>query len=402
MATQAARGKQLIEEKKLGEAIVALTAALKESPTSPAYLTLRALAYQRNKQYPEALADADAAVVHAHKRAKKELIVDAQVRRGVILYNMERYGDARAVLDIAGRMNKDVKEVKQWSAMIGSKVKTLGEDHENMKVIVKEIPDLDLEALQVGKSGPTTSATNGAASASTPAPITQTPVDKIRHDWYQNNQNIYLTLLAKGVPQDKAVVEITERTMSISFPVAASDATYDFSLDPLYASVNVEKCITRILPSKVEIILAKATPGQKWHALESSEPVAETTPKDEASKTDSAARAVFTASAPSGPAYPTSSKNGPKDWDKFGDDDEEEEGDATNSFFQKLYKGASPEVQRAMMKSYTESNGTSLSTNWEEVSKGKVETLPPDGMEAKSWNGHGKIETPVPDYDRDD
>ena len=38
-----------------------------------------------------------------------------------------------------------------------------------------------------------------------------------------------------------------------------------------------------------------------------------------------------------------------------------------------------------MMKSYTESNGTSLSTNWEEVSKGKVETLPPDGMEAKAW-----------------
>ena len=381
MATQAARGKQLIEDKKFEEAVLALTAALKESPTSPVYLTQRALAYQRNKQYPEALADANAAVVHAHRRAKKELIVDAQVRRGVILYNLERYGDARAVLDIVKRMNKDVKEVGTWSALIASKVKALGEDHEKMQVTVKEVPDLDMEALKVGESGPTTSATNGAASAPTPAPVAQTPVDKIRHDWYQNNQNVYLTLLAKGVPQDKAVVEITERSMSISFPVAASDATYDFSLDPLYAPVNVEKCITRVLPSKVEIILAKATPGQKWNALESSEPVAETT----TSKTDFAARAVFTASAPSGPAYPTSSKSGPKDWDKFGEDDDEDEGDATNAFFKKLYKGASPEVQRAMMKSYTESNGTSLSTNWEEVSKGKVETLPPDGMEAKPW-----------------
>jgi suppressor of G2 allele of SKP1 len=167
--------------------------------------------------------------------------------------------------------------------------------------------------------------------------------------------------------------------------VAASNTTYDFSLDPLYASVNVEKCITRILPSKVEIILAKATPGQKWNALESSEPVAETTTKADSSKTDPAVRATLTASAPSGPPYPTSSKSGPKNWDKFGDDDDEDEGDATNSFFKKLYKGATPEVQRAMMKSYTESNGTSLSTNWEEVSKGKVETLPPDGMEAKPW-----------------
>lgn len=389
MATQAARGKQLIEEKKFEEAVVALTAALKESPTSPAYLTQRALAYQRTKQYTEALADAEAAVVHAHKRAKKELIVDAQVRRGVILYNLKRYGDAQAVLDIVKRMNKDVKEVGQWTAMIASKSKALGDDHEKMQVTVKEIPELNMEALKVGESGPTASATNGATSASThapaTAPVTQTPVDKIRHDWYQNNQNVYLTLLAKGVPQDKAVVEITERSMSISFPVAASDATYDFSLDPLYAAVNVEKCITRILPSKVEIILAKATPGQKWNALESSEPVAEHAPEAESSKTDSAARAVFTASAPSGPAYPTSSKSGPKNWDKFGDDDEEEEGDATNSFFKKLYSGATPEVQRAMMKSYTESNGTSLSTNWEEVSKGKVETLPPDGMEAKQW-----------------
>jgi suppressor of G2 allele of SKP1 len=390
MATQAAIGKRLIEEKKFEEAVAAFTTALKESPTSPAYLTQRALAYQRNKQYPEALADANAAVVHAYKRAKRELIIDAQVRRAVILYNMERYGDARFVLDVAKRMNQEVKEVKTWGAMIESKVKTLGEDHEKMKVTVKEVPDLDLEALKVGASGPATSATatsitNGAASAPTPAPVQQTPVDKIRHDWYQNNQNVYLTLLAKGVPQDKAVVEIAERSLSISFPVATSDTTYDFSLDPLYASVNVEKCITRILPSKVEIILAKATPGQKWNALESSEPVSETKPEATSPTTDSAARAVFTASAPSGPAYPTSSKTGPKNWDKFGDDDEEEEGDATNSFFKKLYQGASPDTQRAMMKSYTESNGTSLSTNWEEVSKGKVETLPPDGMEAKSW-----------------
>ena len=104
------------------------------------------------------------------------------------------------------------------------------------------------------------------------------------------------------------------------------------------------------------------------------------------------------------PAYPTSSKTGPKDWDKIvssssskpkspddpdagpeEDDLEDAGGDPANAFFKKLFKGSSPEVQRAMMKSYTESNGTALSTNWEEVSKGKVETSPPDGMEARKW-----------------
>ena len=92
---------------------------------------------------------------------------------------------------------------------------------------------------------------------------------------------------------------------------------------------------------------------------------------------------------------------GPKNWDKLAteltkkpkEDNQEtapanesdDEGDAVNSFFKKLYKDASPETRRAMIKSYQESNGTALSTNWAEVSKGPVETTPPDGMEAKKW-----------------
>lgn len=39
-----------------------------------------------------------------------------------------------------------------------------------------------------------------------------------------------------------------------------------------------------------------------------------------------------------------------------------------------------------MMKSYQESNGTSLSTVWSDVGSKTFETTPPDGMEAKKWN----------------
>ena len=41
--------------------------------------------------------------------------------------------------------------------------------------------------------------------------------------------------------------------------------------------------------------------------------------------------------------------------------------------------------KRAMMKSYQESNGTVLSTNWDEVGSKKIECTPPDGMEAHKW-----------------
>lgn len=88
-----------------------------------------------------------------------------------------------------------------------------------------------------------------------------------------------------------------------------------------------------------------------------------------------------------GPAYPTSSKSGPKDWDTIGkDDDDDDEAKDVNFFFKQLYKDSTPEQQRAMMKSYVESNGTALSTDWSQVSKGKVETSPPTGMEAKKWD----------------
>ena len=37
------------------------------------------------------------------------------------------------------------------------------------------------------------------------------------------------------------------------------------------------------------------------------------------------------------------------------------------------------------MKSFQESGGTTLSTNWDEVGKGKVEVQPPQGSEWKRW-----------------
>ena len=46
---------------------------------------------------------------------------------------------------------------------------------------------------------------------------------------------------------------------------------------------------------------------------------------------------------------------------------------ALNEMFQKLYADATEDQRRAMIKSYQESNGTSLSTNWEEVSKVRLD-----------------------------
>lgn len=398
----AARGKKALAESKYDAAIADFTAALKVSPTSPDYLIQRSTANQRAKKYTEALTDANNAVCNAQKRAKRELIVEAQFRRGCALYSLERYGDAEFVFGVVKRMNEKHKMLPTWAQKTKMALEKLGPDDEKRKCNVKETPELE-ESTSVGSST-NKPATNGRTSSgngttSTPVAPQQTAPDKIRHEWYQNSQNVYFTLLAKGVPKDKAQVDIQQRSLSISFPLTTG-SSYDFTLEPLFGTVKPDKCISRILPTKVEIILAKATPGQKWGALESNELITKPTDSTDAgaedTKDDTVKRAIFT-----GPAYPTSSKSGPKDWDKItkdlrttdtddktnslDDDDDYEGGDEANHFFKKLFKNASPDVQRAMMKSYTESNGTSLSTNWEEVSKGPVETVPPDGMEARKW-----------------
>jgi suppressor of G2 allele of SKP1 len=130
-------------------------------------------------------------------------------------------------------------------------------------------------------------------------------------------------------------------------------------------------------------MLHKAIPGLKWSNLEGSEPIVSNPAQETPKIPDSVLKETTNVSK--APAYPTSSKTGPKNWDTLLENEREDEDGGVDEFFKKLYKDASPDVQRAMMKSYQESNGTSLSTNWDEVGKKTVETHPPEGMEAKPW-----------------
>lgn len=50
-----------------------------------------------------------------------------------------------------------------------------------------------------------------------------------------------------------------------------------------------------------------------------------------------------------------------------------------NELFQKIYASADPDTRRAMEKSFVESKGECLNTDWKEVGAQKTETKPSNG-----------------------
>lgn len=150
------------------------TTALLTHPRSPSYFIKRSTAFSRLKptpNLPAALHDAESAVLLARERGKRELIVEAQMRRAIVLFLMGRYVAAEGVVGVVERMvgldkegnngedkeeGKEEKvmramggasggagkgveaEVRIWGAKIRAKVKGLGGDGEGDRV--EEVP----------------------------------------------------------------------------------------------------------------------------------------------------------------------------------------------------------------------------------------------------------------------
>ncbi|KAF2125281.1 SGS-domain-containing protein [Dothidotthia symphoricarpi CBS 119687] len=387
---EARKGDAALSASNYEEAIQHLTNALSSNPTAVKYYISRSTAYQRSSKYAEALADAEVAVVLAHKRAVRELIKDAQFRRAIALYFLGNYADAEHLLNTVKKLDDKEKMLPIWTMKVAAKLKDIPEGDERRQVTIKDIPDVNVPtASSTAKSAPAKSQDSESKTADTPvAPkaVVPTPADKIKHDWYQNNDNIVFSILAKGVPKDEATVEILKDSLSVTFPIGDTKSEWSFSADPLFASIDPAQSMYRVTPNKVEVTLRKAKPGLKWHDIEGDREV-----EVEDDKKSAIPSHVLSGKSnqESPPVYPTSSKSGVKNWDKVVMDDlgdkDDMEGDETSAFFKKLYAGAGAEQQRAMLKSYQESGGTVLSTDWGNVGSRTVVPEPPEGMEAKKY-----------------
>lgn len=176
----------------------------------------------------------------------------------------------------------------------------------------------------------------------------------VRHEWYQTDAKVVVTVLLKNAAEKNYEVHI-ERELLL---MTAEGYKLELALN---RPVNVERSGHKATPSKVEITLVKES-ADRWDSLERKA------------------------------APPVTASIHKKDWDSLAkevdkkDEEEAQSEEALQRLFKKIYSTSSPEVQKAMNKSFSESGGTVLSTNWQEVGKDKVEVKPPEGVEFRKWD----------------
>ncbi|KAI6652127.1 hypothetical protein LOD99_4672 [Oopsacas minuta] len=338
--------KRLVEQKKWEQVIDKCNEALLaigEDMADPKYRFYRAKGNYETEDHTESLTDLRAILELEKSKISVTLRFDCLVMKAECLYSLEEYESCKQTVKTAFTQRSE-PSLYQLINKCNAKL---------------------------GLSGET-------------APVADVTQKKsFRHEWYQNDAIIVISILIKKVDKEDLTYQFKERHLLVDIKLP-DNQSFVLNME-LFGKILFTESRVTILPTKIEVRLKKATPGP-WGKLE----------RDKSSDTTSNIQSF----CPDDPfirqqdpqKFPTSSKTF-KDWDKLAADvakeeaEEKPEGDeALNKFFQQIYGKGSDEQKKAMMKSFQESGGTVLSTNWDEVAKDKVEMKPPDSMEFKKYD----------------
>ncbi|PSS32365.1 hypothetical protein CEY00_Acc02664 [Actinidia chinensis var. chinensis] len=334
--------------------------AIDMDPKNAELFADRAQANIKLNNLTEAVADANKAIELDPSMAK------AYLRKGTACIKLEEYQTAKAALETGASL---APGDTRFTNLIKESDKRIAEEN-------GELPNQSLDTSANVAIPPASESTNENVRTIKDAQlVVSLTKPKYRHEFYQKPEEVVVTIFAKGVPATSVSVDFGEQILSVTINVPGED---EYTFQPrLFGKIIPAKCKYEVLSTKIEIRLPKAEPIH-WTTLEFS-------------KEKNVPLRINLSSVTQLPTYP-SSKPTRVDWDKLEaqvkkeEKEEKLDGDAAlNKFFRDIYLDADEDARRAMSKSFVESNGTVLSTNWNEVGSKVVEGSPPDGMEMKKW-----------------
>lgn len=199
--------------------------------------------------------------------------------------------------------------------------------------------------------------------------VSNLPVTKKMYQWYQSQTHIMVDVMIKDIKKESTNINFQPNELKIDI----STPNHNFTLnEKLYDEIIPEISTINYTTTKIEINMKKKN-NIKWKTLEKTNHPQVTQNWDSTDKVNKH-------------NYPSSSPI-KKNWDELAKDVPEDiPGDGLQKLFQDMYKDATEDERRAMMKSYQESGGTALIANWNEVANKKVEIQPPPGVDVKLWN----------------
>ena len=323
--------------------------------STPALYSCRAAASLKLRRYSKAVEDCNKAL------SLDDSHEPSYYRKGIACFELDEFETAKKALETGLRIReKDDKDVASYN-----------------RALRKCESELKGQSMEINSSSDHSSSTVKSQKLSPPP---QQPVG-IKYQYYQSQESLTITLLAKKVDPKDAHIDISPTRLKAAIDV---EGKTDVVIDKiLYEEIDAEASKVKYTPSKIDIVLVKKAPSI-WPSIEGTGKAVVTTVKDHSAPMAAPIQQR---------AKPYSSS---KDWDTVGKqisdelEAEKPEGEeALQKLFRDIYSKADEDTRRAMNKSFQTSGGTVLSTNWGEVGEKNYEKerQAPKGMEWRNYEG---------------
>ncbi|CEP03844.1 unnamed protein product (mitochondrion) [Plasmodiophora brassicae] len=347
MASFASEGNGLFVDEDWQGALRAYTKAIDADPANADLYGRRAATLLKLGRAADALVDAEKGLELAPDNALLNL------RAGICAFQLDSFRSSKQFLTKAQALG--AKDADVWLRKCSAE---LADD--------EGAADARPDEKQPSSSPPPPPTDEREERPPEASPITL--AQKARDSFYDKPDVATYVILAKDLKPEDVSVDLKEDAAEVKITFA--DGSKMHKLIHLFATIVPGQSKFELNRYKLQLIMKKATPGS-WPRVQHDV------------NSDSNLIAL----------YPTSSKK-KQDWGSIErqviEEEEKEtpDGDAAlNKLFQQIYRNASDETKRAMIKSYQTSGGTVLSTNWEEVKdkdyEEKIEA--PTGMEVHRW-----------------